>query len=143
MGNQRSRCAPRASLAAVVLGLAGCPTVDLGDTPDDITRCNPAGGQAYFAAMIWPSFVRPTNAATGCTKGNTCHGIGGGQNLNFETQPPDDRLNYSNSLPFLNCGTPAASLMLVKPLSTSEPHGGGDIFQPSDPAVQIFLDWFK
>src|SRR5262245_45749322 len=132
MGNQRSRFAV---LALAALGLAGCPTVDLGDTPDDITRCNPAGGQAYFAAMIFPSYVRPTNATNGCTKGATCHSAGAGQNLGFEVSPPDDRINYNNALPFLNCGTPNASLLLTKPLAGIEPHGGSDIFQPNDPAV--------
>jgi hypothetical protein len=124
-------------------GLAGCPTVDLGDTPDDITRCNPPGGQAYFEAQIWPNFVRPTNMTNGCTRGNACHNEGGGQNLNFRTQPLDNRLNYNASLVFLNCGTPDASPMLTKPLSSSDQHGGGDIFSPNDPAVQLFVDWFK
>jgi hypothetical protein len=33
---------------------------------------------------------------------------------------------------------------LTKPLAGIDQHGGGDIFSSaSDPAVQIFLDWFK
>jgi len=43
------------------LGLvAGCPTVDLGDTPDRHGQCNPAGGLTYFQDRSGPS----TSSAT-------------------------------------------------------------------------------
>ena len=51
----------------LLAALAGCPTVDLGDTPTDIGLCNPPGGVEYFQERIWPEFVRPGNANS-CTK---------------------------------------------------------------------------
>jgi len=61
--------------------------------------------------------------------------------------PVDYPAAYKRTQNYLNCGTPNASLMLTKPLAGIDPHGGGDIFPNNpnmpDPAVQIFLDWFK
>ena len=123
--------------------LAGCPTVDLGDTPTDIGLCNPAGGLDYFTDVIWPNFVRPNDPAIGCTRAGGCHNEAGGNGLSFRTQPaPDFPFNYRQAQLFLNCGTPGASLLLTKPQSGTEPHGGGDLFGAGDPAVQQFLDWF-
>ena len=141
MGNHRSSTV----LWILALGvLAGCPTVDLGDTPSDIGLCNPAGGLPYFKAQIWPNFVRPANTTTGCTKtGGGCHAEAGGNALSFKTMPQDDTFNYRQTQIYLNCGTPMSSELLTKPLAGIDPHGGADIFPPGDPAVQIFLDWFK
>jgi hypothetical protein len=141
MGTRSAIILPAA--AAVLLSLGGCPTVDLGDTPTDIGLCNPRGGVEYFETVIWPDFVRPTNTTNGCNRAGGCHNEAGGNGLGFMTQAPIDfRFNYRQAQLFLNCGTPAASLMLTKPLSGTEPHGGGDIFQSNDPAIQKFIDWF-
>lgn len=124
--------------------LAGCPTVDLGDTPSDINQCNPPGGRAYFDSMIWPSYVRPTDPAKGCTRAAGCHGEAGGNAPNFKTNPVDLAFNYRQTQVFLNCGTPEASPFLTKPLAGEDPHGGMDIFpDTNDPAVQIFFGWFQ
>jgi len=121
--------------------LAGCPTVDLGDTPTDIGRCNPAGGEQYFQDQIWPGYVVRTNPDKSCAKVG-CH-VAGGNGLDFPAQV-DYPAAYKRSQAFLNCGTPAASGFLTKPLAGIEAHGGGDIFADlNDPAVQIFLAWFK
>ncbi len=135
---------PRLLLAALPL-VAGCPTVDLGDTPTDIGLCNPAGGLDYFTTVIWPEFVRPTDGAEGCTKTGSCHNEAGGNGLSFRTQPaPDFPFNFRQAQLFLNCGTPSSSLMLTKPLSGIDAHNGGDIFMPGadDATIQKFLDWF-
>lgn len=133
----------RLAAAAALLPLAGCPTVDLGDTPTDIGLCNPPGGIDYFTNVIWPMYVRPTDATKGCTRTGGCHNEAGGNALNFKTQPPDFPFNYRQAQVFLNCGTPSASQMLTKPLGGMEPHGGGDLITTSDPAYQAFLDWFQ
>lgn len=131
-------------LAATALTLlAGCPTVDLGDTPADIGLCNPAGGLDYFREQIWPSFVRPTDATKGCTRAGGCHNEAGGNALGFRTQPEDLTFNYRQTQIYLNCGQPMASELLTKPLAGIDPHGGMDLIQPGDPAVMIFLDWFQ
>jgi hypothetical protein len=122
--------------------LAGCPTVDLGDTPTEIGLCNPAGGLQYFQDQIWPNYVVRTNPAKSCTVVGTCH-VAGGNGLDFPAQL-DYPASYKRTQIYLNCGTPAASLFLTKPLAGIDAHSGGDIFPDmSDPAVQIFLAWFK
>ena len=135
----------RRAWGAVCLGvafLAGCPTVDLGDTPTEIGLCNPPGGLQYFQDQIWPKYVVRTDPSTACTKPGTCH-VAGGNGLDFP-MPVDYSIAYRRSQIYLNCGTPEASLFLTKPLAGIEPHGGGDIFPSvNDPAVVVFLGWFK
>jgi hypothetical protein len=140
MGNHRSSTVWR--VLALVL-LSGCPTVDLGDTPSDIGLCNPPGGQVYFQDKVWPEFVRPTDTAKGCTRATGCHGEAGGNTLSFKTMPVDNVFNYRQTQIYLNCGTPTASELLTKPLAGVDPHGGSDLVSTSDPAYQVFIDWFK
>lgn len=147
MGNHGSRrSVPTLALGSslcAVLALAGCPTVDLGDTPSDIGSCNPPGGLAYFEAEIWPRFIRH-GTATGCTQAGGCHAEGGGNALDFQTDPVDLVANYRRAQVFLNCGTPAASDLLTKPLAGTNPHGGGDLYQSSsEDGAQAFLGWFE
>jgi len=141
MGNHhRSLATACLGLAGIAL-LAGCPTVDLGDTPTEIGLCNPAGGVQYFQGHIWPNFVGRTDPTKSCAKGG-CH-VAGGNGLDFP-MPVDYSAAYKRTQIYLNCGTPDVSLMLTKPLAGIDPHGGGDIFpNNSDAAVQIFLAWFK
>ena len=121
--------------------LAGCPTVDLGDTPTDIGLCNPAGGLAYFQSQIWPKYVVRTDPRTQCNQAS-CH-IAGGNGLDFPN-PVDYPTAYKRVQIYLNCGMPSASQFLTRPLSGIDAHSGGDIFANlSDPAVQVFLDWFQ
>jgi len=47
--------------------LAGCPTVDLGDTPTR-SACATRGGLQYFQDQIWPNYVIRTDPATSCAK---------------------------------------------------------------------------
>ena len=125
----------------VSASLAGCPAVDLGDTPTEVGLCNPAGGVQYFQDQIWPSYVTRPNATQTCAR-STCH-VSAGNGLDF-SDPVDYPAAYRSTQAYLNCGTPEASLFLTKPLGGIQPHGGGDIFpNEDDPAVQIFFDWFK
>lgn len=145
MGSHRSSAVAWGVAAIGSLGLltvlTGCPTVDLGDTPTEVGLCNPAGGVDYFETQIWPTFVTRPNPMQTCAR-STCH-IAGGNGLDFP-DPIDYGVAYRRVQLFLNCGTPEASVFLTKPLGGIEPHGGGDIFpNDSDPAVQIFIDWFK
>lgn len=137
MGSHRTLAA-----GCLALGLlAGCPTVDLGDTPTEIGLCNPAGGLAYFQDQIWPNVITRSNAATSCAKA-ACH-VGGGNGLELP-MPVDYPAAYKRTQVYLNCGTPDSSLFLTKPLAGIDPHGGGDIFPDmNDPAVKVFLAWFK
>ena len=136
MGNHRSSTA----WVLLLVCLSGCPTVDLGDTPSGIGLCNPPGGAEYFQSVIWPQFVQ--NSKKSCTMQGGCHAEGGAGILKFKTMPVDYGFNYRQTQVYLNCGTPMQSELLTAPLSGTDPHGGGDIFGPGDPAVQVFLDWF-
>lgn len=132
------------TLVAATL-LTGCPTVDLGDTPSDIGLCNPPGGIDYFTDEVWPNFVRPTDAARGCTRDDAvgCHNETGGNALGFRINPLDLNFNYRQTQIYLNCGQPEASPLLTKPLGGIDPHGGGDLIpSTTDPASVVFLNWF-
>ena len=121
--------------------LAGCPTVDLGDTPTEIGLCNPASGVQYFQDQIWPKYIVRGASDGGCARAG-CH-VAGGNGLDFP-MPVDYPTAYKRSQLYLNCGTPAASPFLTKPLAGIDPHGGGDLFaSDADPAVQVFLAWFQ
>jgi hypothetical protein len=145
MGNHRSTTVSWACLLApglTLVLLAGCPTVDLGDTPSDIGLCNPPGGIEYFRAQIWPNFIRPTDATRGCTRAGGCHNEAGGNALGFRTNPVDDVFNYRQTQVYLNCGQREASELRTKPLAGIDPHGGMDLVTPGDAADLAFLGWF-
>jgi hypothetical protein len=132
-------------IAACVLALSGCPTVDLGDTPSDIGLCNPAKGIAYFQSDIEPKYFK-LGTGVGCTKnGTACHNGAHGLTLTDATDPMATMANYrvSQNPLYMNCGQPGASELLTKPLAGVDGHGGGDIYQPGDPEVQTFLAWFQ
>ena len=136
----RSTVAPTLAWLGLTL-LAGCPTVDLGDTPTEVGLCNPAGGVAYFQAQIWPKVIVRTDPNTSCARAG-CH-VAGGNGLDLP-DPVDYPTAYRRVQIYLNCGTPAASPFLTKPLAGIDPHGGGDLFaSDADPAVQVFLAWFQ
>ncbi len=121
--------------------LAGCPTVDLGDSPPDIGLCNPSGGISYFETMIEPQFLKLSDSANSCARSTACHLKSHG--LALDPNAPVTT-NYRVCQGYLNCGQPHASVLLTKPLAGIDGHGGGDIFtSDSDPAVQTFLMWFQ
>ena len=129
------------AFVAALLLLAGCPTVDLGDTPPDIGLCTPAKGMDYFVNNIWPMYLHPSGAKD-CAQSAGCHAMAHG--LALTVSPPDFVANYRVAQQYLNCGTPTASELLTKPLAGIDGHGGGDLFaDTNDPAVQVFLNWFK
>ena len=150
MGNHRSRTASwgtswlvLAVVLALVLAVTGCPTVDLGDTPEDIGLCNPRGGLPYFQDVIWPRYVRH-GTPNACTNSGGCHVFGAGNLLGYKVTPSIDfPANYRATLIHLDCGTPMMSKFLTKPLAGIDGHAGSDLFQPDSPEVQLFLDWFK
>ena len=127
--------------------LAGCPTVDLGDSPGEVGQCRP--DQAYFADVIYPQFLAPTDPNRSCVSRSGCHSSDTGRSaLRLETvdatSPAVLGRNYEVAIRFLNCATPSASLLLQKPLAGIEAHAGGDIFPATDdPAATAFLGWFE
>jgi hypothetical protein len=130
-----------------VLALAGCPTVDLGETPADPGVCRP--DPLEYRDVIWPEFLAPADTARSCVDEAGCHAAGNGRSaLRLETDvaadPTAHDRNYAVVIRFLNCGTPGASSLLTKPLAGQDPHGGGDIFADvDDPAVMAFEAWLQ
>lgn len=135
-----------ALVGLAVTALAGCPTVDLGDTPPDPGVCRP--DPTYYRDVIWPEFLAPADAARSCVVAGGCHATQDGRSaLRLETDvdadPTAHTRNYQVVTRFLNCASPDASSLLTKPLATVDSHGGGDIFPNTmDPAVMAFEGWF-
>jgi hypothetical protein len=129
-----------AMAACLVLGVPGCPTVDLGDTPSEIGACNPAKGIDYFTSEIEPKYLKLTDT-NGCARGTNCHDHSNGVPL--DRTPGMDVANYRACQLALNCGNPKSSRLLTLPLAGIDGHGGGDIYQPGSPEVAIFLAWFE
>ena len=75
---------PPAADADGASGILGCPTVDLGEPPMDVSLCNPPGGLDYFRDEIWPNYIMPGNATRGCTRAGNCHNEAGGRALGLE-----------------------------------------------------------
>ena len=146
MGHRRLLPAAALALAvALAVALGGCPTVDLGDQPPDVGLCNPAKGMAYFMSDVWPKFLTVPDAGSmkrNCAQAG-CHDLAHGMILD-PRMPIDYAKNYRVVQTYLNCGSPATSELLTKPLAGQDAHGGGDIFaDTNDPAVQAFLGWFQ
>jgi hypothetical protein len=141
------RWAPAPLAALAVVGLAGCPTVDLGETPADPGVCRPDALE--FRDVIWPEYLAPADTNRSCVGMSGCHDASDGRSaLRLETDVAGDPTahdrNYAVVIRFLNCGTPDASSLLTKPLAGLDPHGGGDIFPNiDDPAVMAFEAWLQ
>ncbi|MBP6839225.1 MAG: hypothetical protein KBG28_21080 [Kofleriaceae bacterium] len=139
----------RRIVPAVVVAAAatGCPTVDLGDEPQDVGQCRP--DRQYFQDVIWPEFLVPADPNRSCIGDGTggCHDASQGRSafrliIPSGSATPDYGRNYDVTTRFLNCGTPEASPLLTKPLSGRDVHGGGDLFTATgDPAVDAFNNW--
>jgi hypothetical protein len=129
-------------VAMVSPALAGCPTVDLGETPPDPSTCN--ADFVYYEQVIWPEYLAPPTASESCVGETACHRIEDGRSaLRLETTDPiDHEANFTVVLRFVNCGSPDQSSLLTKPVSAVDPHGGGDLFPQSGPQVDVFLGWF-
>lgn len=130
--------------SVAALALSGCPTVDLGDVPPDPNVCRPDRG--YYEDEIWSNYLAPTAPTNSCVAQAGCHNATNGRSaLRLDITPDHDR-NYATVTRFLNCNTPEASGLFTKPLSTEDPHGGGNVLVPGDPlddqAIAVFRGWF-
>ena len=127
---------------AGLIGLAGCPTVDLGDTPADIGSCRP--DRQYFDNVIWPMYLANPDASKSCTSMSGCHDVQNNprSGMRLETATPIDfAANYRTVTRHLNCTDPGASDLVAYP-EQFLPHPVM-LFTPTDPLVtQVFLPWF-
>jgi len=122
-------------------GLAGCPTVDLGDTPADIGSCRP--DRAYFESTIWPMYIN--NASQSCVGASGCHDESNSPRsaLHLRTAPPIDfDANYKAITLHLNCADPESSEAVSYPLQFL-PHPVMVFPNVNAPEIQnVFLPWF-
>ena len=134
-----------ASAAVLLLGLTGCPTVDLGEEPPPPGLCRPDVG--YYESVIWPEVINPAGQAFNCVSEGGCHERASGRSalrliVANDLSAAEHSQNYATVTRFLNCGTPEASTFLTKPLTGVDPHGGGDLFDPGSTPEMLFFDWF-
>jgi hypothetical protein len=121
--------------AVLSLLLAGCPTLDVGDTPVEPPLCRPNLDKFQEAGGIWDTALAPADPAQSCVARDGCHAIGTGRSALRLIYKPRDQMtsaDFSTNLDtvarFLNCSTPAASLLITKPEAGTESHLGGDLW---------------
>ena len=129
---------------AGLIGLAGCPTVDLGDTPADIGSCRP--DRAYFESTIWPMYIDNTDPAKSCIANGGCHNDSNNPRSAMHlktTTPIDYTTNYKAVTLHLNCADPESSDLVNYPVQFL-PHPVMVFPQGvASPEVQnVFLPWF-
>jgi hypothetical protein len=123
------------SLLALLATLAGCPTVDLGDTPVTPPLCRPSLDTFKMEGGIWDVAVDPPDMTKSCVANAGCHAQATGRSaLRLISKPRDQMLDsdWSTNLDviarFLNCPTPASSEFITKPEAGVDPHLGGDLW---------------
>lgn len=125
-------------------GLAGCPTIDLGEDPSNPALCRP--DPAYFRDQIWNDYITIGGAQSedSCIRAGGCHAEADGRSgLRLDaTEPIDLERNYQVVIRFLNCSARDSSSFLTRPLAGEDQHGGGDLFSTSDPQYATFQGWF-
>ena len=130
----------------LLLGLTGCPTVDLGQEPPPPGLCRP--DIAYYQDVVWVEIIDSPDPELSCVNASGCHQRANGRSaLRLITgpalTPSEHTQNYEVVTRFLNCGTPGASSLLTKPISGVDPHGGGDLFGPASATEDLFCGWFQ
>ena len=114
----------------VLLVLAGCPTVDLGDTPVTPPLCRPSLDE--LKRTVWPAAIDPPDQSKSCVAQAGCHAQTTGRSaLRLIPTPASDAdwaQNLDEIAQFLDCASPAASLFITKPQAGTEAHLGGDLW---------------
>ena len=115
---------------ALLLLLAGCPTVDLGDTPVAPPLCRPSVDE--LRDTIWAAAVDPPgDPSKSCVAAAGCHAQATGRSaLRLVAAPTalDWETNLDEIAQFLDCASPSNSLFIQKPEAGVEPHLGGDLW---------------
>lgn len=136
-------------VALLLLSLAGCPTVDLGQPPVPPGACQP--DPVRFEMEVWPNAIATADTSRSCIAQAGCHSRETGRSalrlIPNPTTPSEWSTNYDVVTRFLNCSTPDASPLITKPASGGDPHGGGDIpgwmlGDPDSPATLV-EQWVK
>jgi hypothetical protein len=115
--------------------LAGCPTIDVGDTPVEPPQCKPDSQKFQDPGGIWDVAIDPADQTKSCISQNGCHSQATGRSALRLVAKPRAQLsaaewqtNYEVVTNFLNCSTPKESPFITKPLAGVDPHLGGDLW---------------
>jgi hypothetical protein len=121
--------------ALLVVLLGACPTVDLGDTPVTPPLCRPKLDPFMAEGGIWDTAINPPDMTKSCIANDGCHAQATGRSaLRLISKPRDQMLlsDWNTNLDviarYLNCATPANSLLITKPEAGIETHNGGDLW---------------
>jgi len=121
----------RLAVSFLLLGLAACPTVDLGDTPVTPPLCRPSLEDFKKVGGIWDVAVDPPDQTKSCIANAGCHAQATGRSALRLINPPtalDWDTNLDEIAQFLDCASPSNSLFIQKPEAGVEPHLGGDLW---------------
>ncbi len=147
----------------LILSLSGCdkvsnPPADPSQTLRFAASATPAPPEEVnFIDDINPIFDQNISGNSCSAAG--CHQVNNGTGGNFRVIAnadliidPDERMaaysiNYTSATAFANIADPAASPLLLEPLTGAFPsvggHGGGDIFILNDPNYSLILQWIS
>ena len=129
----------------LLLVLAGCPDVDVGDPPVAPPLCRPS--LAEFKSTIWETAIAPADENKSCVAKAGCHAIATGRSaLRLNPMPASDAdfaTNLDTLARFMNCATPASSLLITKPEAGVEPHLGGDLWESSGEPIDTVEAWIS
>jgi hypothetical protein len=119
----------------VLLALAGCPTVDLGDTPVQPPLCRPSLTEFSKPGGIWDVAIDPPDPSKSCVAMEGCHAQATGRSalrLIAKPRPEMTDADFAVDLDvvarFLDCATPSSSAFVTKPEAGTDPHLGGDLW---------------
>ena len=126
----------RAWLATLLCLAAGCPVIDVGETPVTPPICRPSPTQFREPGGIWDTAIAVADIEKSCIGKTGCHTQATGRSALRLIDKPRDQLtdsewmrNYEVVARFLNCSTPNASPFITKPESGVDPHLGGDLWE--------------
>jgi hypothetical protein len=143
---------PLVALLAAGGALGACSTVNLGTPPADVNTCHPS--EQIFVERVFEEFLAVDFGGRSCGMGG-CHQAG---TARIPLVPPMDpkptlfpllpgsqwETAYVAATRYMNCESPTASELYVKP-SAAAGHGGGMLFSPTDANGQaiaaLLIDW--
>ena len=119
----------------LLLALAGCPTVDVGDTPVAPPLCRPSLQTFREPGGIWDTAIAPADTSRSCVSMDGCHSQATGRSgLRLIVRAREAfteaewALNLDVVARYLNCSTPSSSAFITKPEAGTDPHLGGDLW---------------
>ena len=133
----------------LLLIMAGCPTIDLGETPVQPPLCRPDLKKFRDPGGIWETAISPSDEAKSCVARGGCHAQATGRSALRLIVPPTTDSDWSTNLDvvarFLNCSTPSDSPFITKPRAGVDAHLGGDLWQCDSACqpIRMVEEWIE